>query len=94
VHDAVLAVADEWVLHRGRVLLRGGGAAGSALVYVVSGTGPTPEIAIRSDAQGRFGLALPPGYYVVAARLGDGREGACEVEAGNDPQEIVIEIPC
>ncbi|CAO4146998.1 hypothetical protein LPLAFNJD_LOCUS2338 [Methylorubrum aminovorans] len=75
------------------MLLRGGGKAGRALVYVASGTGPTPEIAIRSDAEGRFRLALPPGSYVVAARLLDGREGFVEVGTGDKPQDIEIEIP-
>jgi hypothetical protein len=65
----------------------------SALVFVKRGTGPTPEIAIRCNSEGRFLLALPVGRYIVAARGPDGRMGEIDVVAEEEPQEITITLP-
>lgn len=86
-------MSDKRVLHHGRVLLRSGAGAASTLVFVKRGTGPTPEIAIRCDSEGRFLLPLPMGRYVVAARSPDGRVSETEVVVHNEPQEITITLP-
>lgn len=80
------------VLHQGRVVLPDGGGASAALVFVKTGTGPTPEIAIRCDSEGRFRLALPTGRYVLAARAVDGRVGEIDVESGQEPQDLQVSI--
>lgn len=54
-----------------------------ALVTVEHGTAPTPEIALKTNADGMCRLALPPGRFTVAAFF-DGRAGRIDVadEAG------------
>ncbi len=81
------------MLHRGRVSFQGGAGAAGALVFVRSGTGATPEIAVRCDEAGGFRLALPPGRYVIGARAADGRTGTIETQTGAQAQTIEIGIP-
>ncbi len=63
------------------------------MVTVAHGTAPTPEIAIRCDGDGRFGIFLPPGRYVIEARAPDRATGSLAVETGEVGQamEIVVE---
>ncbi len=85
--------AAERALHGGQVLREDGAPAPGALVAVVSGTAPTPEIAIRCDAEGRFRVALPPGRFRLTARAPDGALGSTEVDtagAAATPAEIRI----
>lgn len=63
----------------GRVVDALGGPVAAAAVMVAGGTAPTPEIAIRTDAEGRFRLALPAGTFRVVAHAADGRRGEIEV---------------
>lgn len=74
----------------GRVLDASGRPVAGAVVAVVSGTAPTPEIGIRSGADGRFTVALPAGKFRLQAHAG-GQAGAVEVE-GDGGEEIVIQI--
>jgi hypothetical protein len=62
------------------VLRDDGAPVAGALVAVVSGTAPTPEIGIRCDTEGRFRVALPPGRFRLTARAPDGALGSTEVE--------------
>jgi protocatechuate 3,4-dioxygenase beta subunit len=80
-------------LHPGRVLHEDGSPVPGALVEVASGTAPTPEVAIRCDAEGRFRIALPPGRFRLTARAPTGALGSVEVEtagAAGPPAEIRI----
>ncbi|WP_406854406.1 carboxypeptidase-like regulatory domain-containing protein [Alsobacter sp. KACC 23698] len=85
-------MASGRVLHVGRVVRGDGMPAAGALVWVASGTAPTPEIAVVCDGEGRFRLALPPGRFEIRARAGDGAEGAIEATAGTDPLQFEIEV--
>jgi hypothetical protein len=78
------------VLHHGRVTRRDGARANKALVFVKTGTAPTPEIGIVCNEDGEFKLALPPGRYVVEARSNDGRSGTVEIETQDHAREISI----
>lgn len=83
---------DAFVLHRGRVVTREGRGVAGALVAVARGTAPTPEIGIVCDAEGYFGIALPPGRYTIEARAPDGRVGSTSLVTGTEAQlfEIVV----
>lgn len=77
----------------GRVVAPDGSPAAGAIVGVVWGTAPTPEIGIVADAEGRFGVGLPAGRFRLQANL-DEISGTAEVEieAGADVPEIVIAL--
>ena len=63
-----------------------------ALVAVEWGTAPTPEIAIETEEEGRFTIALPDeGHYRLRATARDGATGLLEID-GADQQEINIEL--
>lgn len=80
----------ETVLHRGRVVSRTGRGIARALVAVAHGTAPTPEIGIGCDADGCFGVALPPGRYTIEARGPDGRLGSVTITTGTTPLSFEI----
>jgi len=77
---------------RGRVVFPDGSAASGALVAILSGTAPTPEIGIRCDVQGRFRIALPPGQFRIQARAATGEVGVAEAAGGLDGDEVVITV--
>jgi hypothetical protein len=74
----------------GRVLDANGQPVEGAIVAIVSGTAPTPEIGIRTGPQGRFMVALPAGTFQLQARADFGVGGA-EVEGGVG-DEILIRL--
>ena len=74
----------------GRVLRADGSPAPGALVGVVEGDAPTPEIGIRADSGGWFHVALPEGRFVVEAYAG-GVKGRAEVDGASD-HEIVLRL--
>ena len=78
------------VLRRGRVIDPAGRPVQGALVSVVWGTAPTPEIARRTDAGGAFHVGLPPGRFRLEATT-EGGSGQVEVQGG-EGEEIVIRI--
>jgi len=78
------------VLHEGIVRAGDGAPVPDALVAVARGTEPTPEIAIRSNHEGRFGIALPPGSYEIEARAPGGAHGLVTVRTGEARQVIEI----
>lgn len=82
---------NERVLRRGRVIDANGQGVGGALVSVVWGTAPTPDIGRRTDDAGLFQVALPPGRFRVRAITRQGLDGEVEVEGGTD-EEIVIQL--
>lgn len=75
----------------GRVTEADGRPVSGALVGVVSGTGPTPEIAIRTDQEGAFRIGLPRGTYRLQAMTADGRQGTVETD-GDADVDIVIKL--
>jgi hypothetical protein len=80
------------VLHRGRVTRRDGLGVPGALVWVARGTAPSPEIAIRCDADGGFRIALLPGSYVIEASSPDGEVGEITVDTGASPLALKIVV--
>jgi hypothetical protein len=61
-------------------------------VAVEWGTAPTPEIAVETEEEGRFTIALPvEGQYRLRATAPDGETGSREIEGGGQ-DEIVIEL--
>ena len=67
-----------------------GRAAGGALVWVESGTAPTPEIGIRADWQGGFRVALPAGRFTLCATAPDGSAGAATHCLDGEPGEPLV----
>ena len=59
------------------------------------GTPGVPEIAILSDAGGRFSWPLRPGSYELTAQLGERRSTAVavEVKAGSAPPPVTLTVP-
>jgi hypothetical protein len=82
---------QERVLRRGRVVDAQGTPVADALVAVVWGTAPTPEIGRRANADGLFQVALPPGQFRVQAVGPGGETGQVEIDGG-DGDEIVIQV--
>jgi hypothetical protein len=78
------------VLRMGRVVDAAGRPVEGALVSVVWGTAPTPEIARRTNAAGMFRVGLPPGRFRLEAAT-ENRTGQIEVD-GEAGDEIVIRI--
>ena len=78
-------------LRRGRVVDAEGCPVGRAMVAVVWGTAPTPEIGRRTTEEGVFQMALPKGRFRVQAAAPSGAKGTVDVEGG-EGDEIVIRI--
>ena len=82
------------VLRRGRVVDTSGQPVAGALVSVVWGTAPTPEIGRRTDQAGAFQVALPDGRFRLRAKVPDGRSGEVEVQGGAGGEiEIRVDGP-
>jgi hypothetical protein len=75
-----------------RVLDALGNPVAGAFVTVVSGTAPTPEITLLTNAEGRARLGLPPGTFTIRAQSPEGRKGTAEVVGGESPDEIEIRL--
>ena len=76
------------VLHRGRVRWEDGTPVPGALVAVASGTAPTPEVALRTNAAGEFGIALPAGTFSIEAHGPAGAKGS-PTDANQQQQQPV-----
>jgi hypothetical protein len=74
----------------GRVVDATGAPMPDALVMIVAGTVPMPEIALQVDAGGRFALRLPAGRFTLRAHAG-GRSGDADVEIPRD-REVLITV--
>lgn len=81
---------DNRKLHKGSVVDETGKPVAGALVAVVWGTVPTPDIGRRTNHEGAFQVALAPGRYRIRA-FTEGAAGEVEIEGG-DGGEIVIPI--
>lgn len=79
------------VLRHGRVVDSEGRGVAGALVSVVWGTAPTPEIGWRTSEDGAFHVGLPQGKYRLQAVTESASAGEIEVEGG-DGGEIMIRI--
>ena len=78
-------------LRRGLVVDADGRPVPGALVSVVWGTAPTPEIGRRTGNDGAFQVGLPPGQFRVKAVSATGGAGEVQVEGG-EGGDIVIRI--
>lgn len=72
----------------GRVVDAHGEPVPDALVVIVAGTVPMPEIALQADAQGRFALRLPDGRFTLRAHAAGG-SGEAEVERPGDAAVVI-----
>lgn len=73
----------------GRVVDARGDPVPDALVVIVAGTVPMPEIALQADAQGRFALRLPAGRFTLRAHAAAGGSGEAEVERPGDDAVVI-----
>lgn len=78
-------------LRFGRVVDSESNGVAGALVSVMWGTAPTPEIGRRTDDGGAFHVGLPKGLFRLQAVTESGSAGEVEVEGG-EGGEIVIRI--
>jgi hypothetical protein len=78
--------ADDELL--GRVVDARGDPVPDALVTIVEGTVPMPEIALLVDADGRFRLRLPAGRFTLRAH-GGGGSGDAVVEVPGDREALI-----
>jgi hypothetical protein len=76
----------------GRVVRADGSPVAGALVAVTAGTAPTPEIAIRTDAEGCFSVALPDGRFTLEAHHPEMGRASTTVETTAAPEEIRLEV--
>jgi Carboxypeptidase regulatory-like domain len=74
----------------GQVVDARGAPVPDALVSIVAGTVPMPEIALLVDAEGRFALRLPDGRFTLRAHAAAGT-GDAEVERPRD-RDVVIAV--
>ena len=74
-----------------RVLDARGHPVAGAFVTVVSGTAPTPEITLLTNAEGRVRLGLPPGTFTLQAQTPEGTKTTVEV-TGEDAEEIELRL--
>jgi hypothetical protein len=70
-----------------------GRAVAGAAVYFTSSPTPMPDIAARSDQQGRFTLSVPqPGEYTLAARADGYQTSSASAPIAPDGKRINVEI--
>jgi hypothetical protein len=72
----------------GQVVDARGAPVPDALVTIVAGTVPMPEMALMADADGRFTLRLPDGRFTLRAH-GAAGTGEAEVERPRDRQVVI-----
>lgn len=75
----------------GQVVDADGHPVPDARLVIVAGTVPVPEIALLSDADGRFSLRLPPGVFTLRAH-GPAGTGALEVTSPPSDGEARVVI--
>lgn len=73
----------------GRVVDRDGRPVPHALIMILEGPVPVPEIALVADEGGRFSFTLAPGEWTVQAR---GEPGVGEARVAVAPPETGFEI--
>ncbi|MFS0757467.1 hypothetical protein ABC383_22560 [Noviherbaspirillum sp. 1P10PC] len=78
-------------LRSGRVVDSESHGIAGALVSVMWGTAPTPEIGRRTGDDGAFQVGLPEGLFRLQAVTDSGSAGEVEVDGG-EGGEIVIRI--
>lgn len=64
-----------------------------AAVSVVWASRPVPEMAVRTDRNGAFRIALTPGHYTLRAVSRDGWSGEVPVEGGAQDFTIRLDTP-
>ena len=78
-------------LLKGRVVDRAGRPVSGAAIHFLSAPGPRPDIALLSDEQGQFVLALAPGGYTLGARSDAAGAGQSSIDV-HDEAELPVEI--
>jgi hypothetical protein len=73
----------------GRVVDGRGAPLPGALVSIIDSSVPVPEIALMTDAAGRFTLRLPDGRFTFRANAGE-RSGDARTDGAAVQEEIVI----
>jgi hypothetical protein len=69
-----------------------GAPVSGALIVVVEGSVAVPEIALQTDADGRFALALPPGRFTLRAHGPSGTgEARIELPGAGDVEIVIAE---
>jgi Carboxypeptidase regulatory-like domain len=77
---------------RGRVVNADAVPVPRARVTIVAATVPMPEIALLTDPDGRFELALPEGRFRLRAHGPRGEVGEAEIECGAAPGDLDLVI--
>ena len=72
----------------GQVVDARGAPVPDALITIVAGTVPLPEIALMADAEGRFALRLPDGRFTLRAHAAAGT-GEAQVERPGDDSVVI-----
>jgi len=83
---------NERIEVRGRVTNVQGMAVSGAIIVIVAGSVPVPEVALLADTEGRFSLRLPRGRFTLAAHDPAGGTGEAEVEVSTKAVEILITV--
>jgi Carboxypeptidase regulatory-like domain len=74
---------------RGRVVDPSGRPVRGARVVVVRSSVPVPEIALVTDADGGFGLALPDGQFTLRAHGAGGATGEVDFVGGRADEMLI-----
>lgn len=77
-------------LRRGRVVDSEGRGVAGALVSVVWGTVPMPEIGRRTGDDGTFHVGLPPGKFRLQAVTESGLIADVEVDGGEGGEIVIL----
>lgn len=86
-------MADRGGVIRGRVHLADGMPVVEARVFLTSAPVDTPDVALLTDEEGRFSLAVPsPGRYVVACHADDLRPAQVEVDVSGVDSRSEVDI--
>lgn len=80
-------------LRRGLVLDSNGLPVEDAVVTIEWGTAPMPEIALITDANGRFQLDLPAGHFRLRAQTASGVIGTALVDGAPSTSAMIIHLP-
>lgn len=84
---------DDGTLIRGWVHRIDGGAVVEARVYFQSAPIAVPDVALLTDADGRFTLYAPvPGRYEVACRTDDTAGASVVLELAETDAEVEVDI--
>lgn len=77
----------------GTVFDRAGRPAGGATVMWLAGPVPLPEVALLTQADGRFVMSAPvPGHYTLACRRDPDGAAKAEVTVGPQGAQVTVRL--